>query len=83
MSANLVELREQARYLTASDRAELAYAMLESLEPAAAGAEHAMDAALADEWIAVAQSRWAEIERGEAKLIPADEVFAAARRLIR
>jgi putative addiction module component (TIGR02574 family) len=75
MSALLDELSKKAQSLTVEERAQLAQELLESVErDADPDVQAAWDAEIAD--------RVAKYERGEAKLIPAEEVFAAARRLI-
>jgi putative addiction module component (TIGR02574 family) len=76
MSALLDELSKRAQSLTVEERAQLAQELLESVErDADPDIQAAWDAEIAD--------RIAKYERGEAKLIPAEEVFAAARRLTR
>jgi len=74
MSTLLDELSEKARSLTLEERAQLAQELLESVERDA-------DPDVQAAWEAEIASRIAKYERGEAKLIPAEEVFAAARRL--
>lgn len=76
MSALLDELSMKARKLTIEERAQLAQELLESVERDA-------DPELQAAWEAEIAERIARYERGEAKLIPAEEVFAAARRLTR
>ena len=76
MSALLDELSEKARSLTLEERAQLAQELLESVE-------RDSDPDVQAAWEAEIASRIAKYERGEAKLIPAEEVFAAARRLTR
>lgn len=76
MSALLEELSKKARSLTLEERAQLAQELLESVEREA-------DPDVQAAWEAEIASRLAKYERGEAKLIPAEEVFAAARRLTR
>jgi len=73
MSPTLVELQTQAKQLGAEERAQLASFLLETLEPADSGD-------VTQAWEAEIKARWAEIERGEVKLIPATEVFADIRR---
>ncbi|MBX9962464.1 MAG: addiction module protein [Burkholderiales bacterium] len=74
MSTLLKELSEKARSLTIEERAQLAQELLESVERDA-------DPEVQAAWEAEIASRIAKYERGEAKLVPAEEVFAAARRL--
>lgn len=74
MSTLLEELSKQAQSLTVEERAQLAQELLESVDrDADPDVQAAWDAEIAD--------RIAKYERGEAKLIPAADVFAAARRL--
>lgn len=74
MSILLDELSKKAQTLAVEERAQLAQELLESIErDADPDVQAAWDAEIAD--------RIAKYERGEAKLIPAEEVFAAARRL--
>jgi putative addiction module component (TIGR02574 family) len=73
MSKVLADLKEKAAQLPEPERAELALALIESLDgPADEGVEEAWDREI--------ERRVAEIERGEAKLIPAEEVFTRLRR---
>lgn len=73
MSKALAELKEKAARLPEPERAELALALIESLDgPADESVEEAWDREIAH--------RVAQIERGEAKLIPAEEVFTRLRR---
>ncbi len=73
MSSTLAELKEKASQLTETERAELALSLIESLDgPADPGVEEA--------WRLEIERRVAQIERGEVKLIPGDEVFARLRR---
>jgi putative addiction module component (TIGR02574 family) len=76
MSALLDELSKKAKELAVEERAQLAQELLESVEQ---DADPEVQAAW--EWDAEIASRIAKYERGEARLIPADEVFEAARRL--
>ena len=73
MSKVLAELKEKAAQLPEPERAELALSLIESLDgPPDKGVEEAWDREIS--------RRIAEIERGDAKLIPADEVFTRLRR---
>jgi putative addiction module component (TIGR02574 family) len=74
MSALLEELSKRAKELAIEERAQLAQELLESVEQEA-------DTEVEAAWESEIASRIAKYERGEAKLIPAEEVFAAARRL--
>lgn len=74
MSALLDELSKRAQTLTVEERALLAQELLESVE-------RDSDPEVQAAWEAEIASRIAMYERGEAKLIAAEDVFAAARRL--
>ena len=76
MSALLDELSKKAQTLTLEERAQLAQELLESVE-------RETDPAVQAAWETEIANRIAKYERGEAKLIPAEDVFAAARRLTR
>ncbi len=76
MSTLVDELSARAKALSAEDRARLAEELLESLQ-----GETDADAEAA--WDREIDRRVAEIESGAARLVPADEVHAEARRLIR
>lgn len=73
MSPNLSDLEQRAAQLPIDERSQLAFFLLESLEPA--------DAGDVDEvWRDEAEARLAAIERDEASLLPAEEVFEKLRR---
>ncbi len=72
----LGELSKKAQSLPAEERAQLAQELLESVERDADPEGRAA-------WEVEIADRIAKYERGEARLIPAEEVFAAARRLTR
>ena len=74
MSTLLDELSKKAQALPIEERAQLAQELLESVERDA-------DPDVQAAWEVEMVSRIAKYERGQAKLIPAEEVFAAARRL--
>ena len=74
MSALFDELSKRSRELAIEERAQLAQVLLESVDQEA---EPQVQAA----WETEIASRLAKYERGEARLIPATEVFEAARRL--
>lgn len=76
MSSLLEELLQTARTLTADERRQLAHELLESVER-----EVAPDIQAA--WDAEIAKRVACYERGDATLIAAEDVFAAARYLTR
>jgi len=73
MSQDLLELEQKASKLSVDERAQLALFLLESLEPTE-------DAGIEEAWRIEAESRLAEIQRGEARLVPAEEVFENLRR---
>lgn len=73
MSLNLLELEQKASLLSADERAQFALFLLGTLEPTDSGD-------IEKEWRIEAESRLAEIKRGEATLISADEVFNNVRR---
>ena len=74
MSAMLDELSKKAQTLSVEERAQLAQELLESVE-------RDSDPEVQAAWEAEIASRIVRYERGEATLVAAEEVFAAARRL--
>jgi len=73
LSDTLTELKEKASRLSEAERAALALSLIESLDgPPDPGVEEA--------WRIEIERRVGEIDRGEAQLIPGDEVFARVRR---
>lgn len=70
------ELSARAKTLPPEDRARLAEELLDSLQEAS-------DADAEAAWEREIERRVAEIESGMVKLIPAEDVHAEARRLIR
>ena len=74
MSALLAEVSQKALTLTIEERAQLAQELMASIE-------RETDADVQSAWEIEIAGRIAKYERGEAKLIPAEDVFAAARRL--
>lgn len=75
MSASLKQIEEQARALSAEERAKLAESMLESLHAPVSEVEAA--------WAEEIEHRVAAFDRGEIPSYPAEDVFAEARRLSR
>jgi putative addiction module component (TIGR02574 family) len=73
MTDILAELKEKAAQLPDGERAELALALIESLDGPA-------DAEVEEVWRVEIEHRAAQVERGEVKLIPGDEVFERLRR---
>lgn len=74
MSALLDEPSKMARTLAQEERAQLAQELMESIDQES-------DPEVAQVWETEIASRVARYERGQGKLIPASEVFEAARRL--
>lgn len=72
MSQTYAELEREARLLSAEERAQLADALLESLR-----GEKIAEVEAA--WAVEIERRVSAYERGEARLVPAEEVFAKAR----
>ncbi len=69
-----MNFRRKLRPFTPEERAQFAQELLESVE-------RDSDPEVQAAWEAEIESRIAKYERGEAKLVPAEDVFAAARRL--
>ena len=74
MAISFEQLLQEAEKLPEAQRAELALAMLRSLDDDDADPEE-----IDQLWMREARRRSAEIARGEAKLISGDEVFAQIR----
>lgn len=74
MSLTLAELTEQARRLSAEERACLAEALLESLREAPPSDVEA-------DWDREIAERAAAYDRGKSRTFPADQVFSEAKRL--
>jgi len=72
MSQTYAELEREVRLLSAEERAQLVNALLESLR-----GEKIAEVEAA--WAVEIERRVTAYERGEAKLVPAEEVFAKAR----
>lgn len=75
MAGLIDEISSKARALPAADRVRLAEELLATVHEADDEVEVAWDEAI--------RLRIAEIDAGTAKLIPAEEVFAQVRRLLR
>ena len=75
MSASLKKIEEQAKALSAEERAKLAESMLESLHTPVSEIEAA--------WTEEIERRVAAFDRGEMPAYAAEDVFAEARRLSR
>lgn len=69
-------IENEAMALSMEERARLAQKLLLSLETA-----ESMD--LQKEWLAEAKKRAEELDRGDVKPVPAEEVFRKARALLR
>ncbi len=76
MPSLVEELSARAKTLSPEDRARLAEELLDSLQEES-------DADTGAAWEREIERRVAEIESGAVKLIPAEDVHAEARRLIR
>lgn len=74
MSQDYPEIEKSARLLSPEERARLAEAMTESLR-------EAMPSDIEAAWEAEIKRRIDAYERGEANLIPAEDVFAKARKI--
>jgi len=72
MSASLKQIEEQAKALSADERAKLAESMLESLYAPVSEIEVAWDEEI--------ERRVAAFDRGEIPAYPAEDVFAEAHR---
>ncbi|MEX2491143.1 MAG: addiction module protein [Nitrospirales bacterium] len=75
MSVSLKQIEEQARALSAEERAKLAESMLESL--------HAPLSEIEAAWSEEIEQRVAAFDRGEITSYAAEDVFAEARRISR
>jgi len=78
MAATLEELEAQALKLSVKDRSELVQRLIVSLDGEAEGTPEE----IAKAWEEEIARRVAEIDTGQAQLIPADEVFAEVDDLI-
>jgi putative addiction module component (TIGR02574 family) len=74
VSARLDELKREAAKLSDAERAELALALIESLESPADAAE------VERAWQVEIERRAAQLKRGAVQPIPGDQVFARVRR---
>lgn len=72
MAQTYIELEREARLLSPDERAQLADALLDSLREAKVAEIEAA-------WAVEIELRVAAYERGDVKLVPAEEVFAKAR----
>jgi len=72
MSPNLERLKADSNSLTMQERAELAFYLIETLEPES-------DADVDDAWEVEVDRRIQQIRLGEVGGVPADQVFAELR----
>lgn len=73
MANTLFELKQKAAQLPDTERAELALSLIESLDGPG-------DPDVEEAWRLEIERRIGQIDRGEVKLVPGDEVFARLRR---
>ncbi|MDD5334112.1 MAG: addiction module protein [Rhodoferax sp.] len=71
----VIELSQQAQTLRPEDRARLAELLLDSIH-------QSVDRTVELAWDEELQRRIDEVDRGTARLVPAEEVFAQVRRSI-
>ena len=76
MARNFSEIQRELSELPAEERAKLALALVESLEPEDEGD-------VAEAWRVEAESRYEQYKRGEVQALPGDEVFARIRSRLR
>ena len=76
MARNFAEIQRELSELSAEDRAKLALALVESLEPED-------DGDVVEAWRVEAERRYEQYKRGEVQAIPGDEVFARIRSRLR
>ena len=75
MTTLVDELSQKALELPAEERVRLAEKLLATV--------HGVDPEVEEAWDVEIQRRLAEIDSGTAKLIPAEEVFAEVRRILK
>jgi putative addiction module component (TIGR02574 family) len=73
MARKFSEIQKELSELPADERAKLALALVESLEPEEEGN-------IAEAWRIEAERRYEQYLRGEVQAIPGEEVFANVRR---
>ena len=76
MARNFAEIQRELCELPAEERAKLALALVESLEPEDEGD-------VAEAWRVEAERRYEQYKRGEVQTLPGDEVFARIRSRLR
>lgn len=72
MSTALLDLKRRAEQLEVDERAELALALIRSLDGP-------LDADVEDAWKREIERRVLQIERGEVELVPGNDVFRRLR----
>jgi putative addiction module component (TIGR02574 family) len=76
VARNFAEIQRELSEMSPEDRAKLALALVESLEPEDEGD-------IAEAWRLEAERRYEQYKRGEVQAIPGDEVFARIRSRLR
>ena len=76
MARNFAEIQRELSELSVEERAKLALALVESLEPEDEGD-------IAEAWRVEAERRYEQYKCGEVQALPGDEVFARIRRRLR
>jgi len=76
VAIDFAEIQRELAELSVEERAKLALALVESLEPEDEGD-------IAEAWRIEAERRYEQYKRGEVQAIPGDEVFARIRRRLR
>jgi len=76
MARNFAEIQRELAELSPEQRAKLALALVESLEPEDEGD-------IAEAWRVEAERRYEQFKRGDVQAIPGDEVFARIRSRLR
>ena len=76
VARNFAEIQRELSELSSEERAKLALALVESLEPEDEGD-------IAEAWRVEAERRYEQFKRGEVQAIPGDEVFARIRSRLR
>jgi len=77
VSSRLDELKEEASRLPVAERAELALSLIRSLD------DVTVDQDVEEDWRLEAERRAAQIDQGEVRPIPGDEVIARLRRQLK
>lgn len=76
VARNFAEIQRELSELSPEERAKLALALVESLEPEDEGD-------IAEAWRVEAERRYEQFKRGEIQAIPGEEVFAKIRGRLR